>query len=101
MLVPRPKTLRGLSFDLGDLVLMEAWSQSHDLRMIVRTDHATEDDEYEEIVVFRRKRSRSGNWMMWRDVETVWLQSAFGPCRGYVCVADAIATIVPERRRIV
>jgi hypothetical protein len=80
---------------------MEAWSASHNLRMIVRTDHGTDDEEYEEIIAFHRKRNRSGYWLMWRDAETVWLQSALGRSRGYVSVADAIATMVPERRRIV
>ena len=39
----------GLSFAIGDLVLLHDWAELHHLRMVVELDHCVEGDEYEEV----------------------------------------------------
>ena len=38
----------GLAFDIADLMVLESWSETHNIRMVVELDHCVEDEEYEE-----------------------------------------------------
>jgi hypothetical protein len=61
------KALKGLSFGVAELLLVSSWSEANGLRMVVRLDHGSDAEEYEEVLAFHLADSRPCNWIMWRD----------------------------------
>ncbi len=83
--------LKGLSFDVADLILMRNRSEAHGLRMVVQLDHGSDVDEYEEVLAFHAETSR---WLMWRNENTVFVRSNEGRARRYGSVTQAIDALV-------
>ena len=46
------KLLKGLSFDIADLDLIRSRSEANGLRMVVRLDHGSDVEDYEEVLIF-------------------------------------------------
>jgi hypothetical protein len=84
--------LVGLSFSIAELTLVEAWAEAQGLQMLVRLDHGSETEEYEEVLAFRATWGRPRRCIMWRDGEAVYVQPLIGRTRRYGSVAEAIAT---------
>jgi hypothetical protein len=72
------KLLKGLSFDIADLELIRSRSEAHDLRMVVRLDHGSDVDEYEEVLVFYSGTSPPFRWLMWPNASAVFVWSTHG-----------------------
>jgi hypothetical protein len=89
--------LRGLAFSIADLILIRAWAEGSGLDMVVRLDHGTETEEYEEVLAFHTGRSRPCRFIMWRDAESVYLQPLIGRTRRYGSVAEVIRALTPPR----
>jgi hypothetical protein len=88
--------LRGLSFSIAELMLVEAWAEAQGLQMRVRLDHGSEAEEYEEVLAFTTTWGRPRRTIMWRDHEAVYVQPLIGRTRRYQTVADAIVTLTPR-----
>jgi hypothetical protein len=84
------KMLKGLSFDVADLVLIKNRSEAHSLRMVVQLDHGSDVDEYEEVLAFHAETSPQCRWLMWRNEHTVYVRSNEGRARRYASVTQAI-----------
>jgi hypothetical protein len=41
-----------MSFEIADLMIVQTWSECHHYRMVVELDNYTDDEEYEEVLVF-------------------------------------------------
>ena len=54
-----PAVPAGLSFEVGDLILLRSWAEFHELRMVVELDHRGADGEYEEMVAIYAKDSNA------------------------------------------
>ena len=67
------RTLKGLSFDIADLLAIQNWAMRHELRLEIRLDHGIEDEEYEEVLAFHAETAACG-LLMWRDQHTVVAQ---------------------------
>jgi hypothetical protein len=93
--------LRGLSFSIADLLLIGAWSAAHDLEMVVRLDHGSETEEYEEVIAFHTASGRPCRYIMWRDANSVFVQPLIGRIRRYSCVVDAIVALTPQQPVVV
>jgi hypothetical protein len=89
--------LVGLSFSIAELTLVEAWAEAQGLKMLVRLDHESETEEYEEVIAFRTTWGRPRRTIMWRDYEAVYVQPLIGRTRRYPSVAEAIASLSPDR----
>ena len=89
--------LRGLSFSIADLLLVGAWSAARGLEMVVRLDHGSETEEYEEVIAFHTPSGRPCRFIMWRDVRSVYVQPLIGRLRRYDSVVDAIVAMTPQR----
>jgi hypothetical protein len=89
--------LVGLSFSIAELTLVEAWAEAQGLRMVVRLDHGSETEEYEEVIAFRTTWGRPRRAIMWRDYEAVYLQPLIGRTRRYRSVAETIASLTPRQ----
>jgi hypothetical protein len=44
------KALKGLSFSVAELVLIGSWSEANGFRMVVRLDHGSDAEDYEEVL---------------------------------------------------
>jgi hypothetical protein len=89
--------LRGISFSIADLILVEGWSKARGLRMVVRLDHASETEEYEEVLAFHSEIGRPCRWMMWRDSAAVFVQPMLGRTQRYASVAEALDALTPRQ----
>jgi hypothetical protein len=91
-----PKLLKGLSFAVSDLVLLRARSEARSVRMVVRLDHGSEVEEYEEVLAFHSGASRLCRWIMWRDADSVFVQPLIGRRQEYGSAAEAIEALLPK-----
>lgn len=85
----------GLSFEVSDLVMVQGWSEFHDLRMVVELDYSAEGEEYEEVLAFYPRDSAFRRWMMWRGPATIIVQPMIGRAVQFPSVADALEHLSP------
>ena len=90
--------LKGLSFEIADLLLLKRCSEEHGLRMVVHLDHGSDGEEYEEVLAFHIGTSSMYCWMMWRNAKTIVVRSPVGRGRRYGSVAKAIEAMFPRER---
>jgi hypothetical protein len=84
------KILKGLSFAIDDLNLINDRSAANDLRMVVQLDYGSDAEEYEEVRAFYSGTSRQWHWMMWRNASAVVVRSIDGRSGRYRTAAQAI-----------
>lgn len=89
------KTPTGLSFDIPDLLMLQAWSDFHELRMIIELDLCVEGDEYEELLGLYDANRAFRRWMIWRSCDGIVVQPAMGRMTLFECMADALETLMP------
>ena len=91
------RTLRGVSFDLAELILIRSWSEASALRMEIRLDHASETEEFEEVLALHVGESSLCRWILWRDAKAVFVQPLIGRTQRYASVAEAFEALAePE-----
>jgi hypothetical protein len=95
------KALKGISFAIADLILVQGWAEARRLRMVVRLDHGSDAEEYEEVLAFHQANSPLCDWIMWRDENVVSVQPLVGRAQRYGSVAQAIAALAAKRRVVV
>lgn len=87
--------LRGICFDIADLLLIGDWSQACGLRMVVRPDYGSKAGEYEEVLAFHPAMGGPSRWMMWRDEAAVFVQPLPGRPWRHGCISEAIEALTP------
>ncbi len=95
------KALKGLSFSVPELILMKNWSNAGSMRMVVRLDHGTDTEDYEEVIAFHPGASPLCRWIMWRNQETVFVQPLIGRTKRFTSVAQAFEAMIPKQRDVV
>ena len=88
---------KGLSFELADLVMVQGWSEYHDMRMVVELDYSAEGDEYEEVLALYPQDRSFRRWMMWRGTGDVVVQPMMGRAQHFGSVAVALENLIPPR----
>ena len=91
------KVLKGLSFDIPDLILIHDRSMANDLRMVVRLDYSSDVEEYEEVLAFYSGTSPEWRWMMWRNASAVFVRSIDGRGRRYASAAQAVEALIRKQ----
>jgi hypothetical protein len=91
------KVLRGLSFSVAELVLIGSWSEANRLRMVVRLDHSSDAEEYEEVLALHLGESPLCHWLMWRDAAAVYIQPLIGRVQRYGSVAEAFEALAAKQ----
>jgi hypothetical protein len=91
------RALKGLSFSVAELVLIGSWSEANRLRVVVRLDHGSEAEEYEEALAFHLGDSPLCRWLMWRDSRTVFVQPLIGRAQRYGSVAEAFEAVAAKQ----
>lgn len=91
---PMPK---GLSFEIADLLMLQGWAESHDMRLVVELDHQIEGDEYEEVLAFYPTDSSLRCWFIWRSIDHFVLVPMNGPAWRCVRLPDLMTELEPLR----
>lgn len=94
------KALKGLSFSVPELILIRSWSQANGLRMVVRLDHGSDSEDYEEVLAFHFGTSPLCPWIMWRSVRMVFIQPLIGRLRRFGSVAEAFEALAAGDRTV-
>jgi hypothetical protein len=92
------KALKGLSFEIADLIAIRERSETNGLRMVVRLDHGSDVEEYEEVLAFHAGTSPQYSWLMWRTANTVFVRSVSGRAQRYESATQAIDALVRKLR---
>ena len=92
-----PKALKGLSFSVAELVLVHSWSEANGLRMVVRLDHGSDAEEYEEVLALHLGDSPLCRWIMWRDAHHVIIQPLIGRAQRYRSAAEAFEAVASKQ----
>jgi hypothetical protein len=96
--VQLPSTPKGLSFKVSELILARNWSAANNLRMVVRLDHGSDAEDYEEVLAVHVGDSTLCRWIMWRDVEVVFVQPLIGRTERYGSVAEAFEALAAKQQ---
>lgn len=91
-----PRSLRGLSFSIADLVLLKSWAEAQDLRMTIHLDHGVEGEEYEEVVSLSRAERSLSQWIIWHDGTSVFVQPLIGRAQCHDSVVSVIEALSPK-----
>jgi hypothetical protein len=94
----RPLTPKGLSFRVAELILVRNWSAENNFRMVVRLDHGSDAEIYEEVLAFHVGNSRLCRWIMWRDATAVFIQPLIGRIERYGSVAEAFESLAAKQQ---
>ncbi len=87
----------GLSFEVSDLLLVQAWAEFHDLRMEVELDYSADGDEYEEVVGLFAQSTGFRRWLVWRSFDGIVVQPMVGRATMFDSFADALEMLIPVR----
>jgi|SRR5476649_457177 hypothetical protein len=87
----------GLSFKLTELILAGRWSQANSLRLVIRLDHGSDTEEFEEVLAVHVGDSPVCRWIMWRDATAVFVQPLIGRKQRYGSVAEAFESLVTKQ----
>jgi hypothetical protein len=87
----------GLAFELADLVMVQGWSEYHELRMVVELDYSSEGEEYEEVLALYPEDSAFRRWMVWRGASEIVVQPMMGRAQHFASVAEALEHLIPAR----
>jgi hypothetical protein len=93
--------LRGLSFSIAELLLVAAWAEAQGLQMRVQLDHASDSEEYEEVLAFDATWGRPRRHILWRDKEAVYVQPMIGRRKRFKSVGELLAAMSPPERVLV
>ena|ERR1700721_1798145 len=85
----------GIAFELADLVMVQGWSEYHDLRMVVELDYSAEGEEYEEVLALYPQDSSFRRWMVWRGASDIVVQPMMGRAARFASVAEALEHLIP------
>jgi hypothetical protein len=85
----------GLSFDIPDLVMLQGWSDFHNLRLAIDLDVCADGDEYEEFLGLYDRARAFRRWMIWRSCDGIVVQPAMGRTMLFDCMADALEILIP------
>ncbi len=88
----------GLSFDIADLNLIRDRAEANGLRMVVRLDHGSAVEEYEEVLAIHCKTNSEYRWLMWRNAKTVFVRPINGRALHYKSASQAIDALLRKLR---
>lgn len=93
--------LKGLSFSVPELILIRSWSQANGLRMVVRLDHGSETEEFEEVLALHVRYTSLCRWIIWRNATAVFIQPLIGRTMQFDSVAEAFEALADKQPVVV
>jgi hypothetical protein len=93
-----PPVLKGLAFEIPDLILLKGWADSRGAHLTIHLDHGSDLEDYEEVLAVGSAPGVPGKWMMWRGASAVVVRAESGRERRFRSVATAISALAREKR---
>ena len=87
----------GLSFTIPDLLMLQAWTAFHDLRMTIALDVCAKGEEYEEMVAIFDTSGEDRRWTFWRSAEGIVVQPMMGQSMLFDAMSDALNILLPAQ----
>lgn len=87
----------GLSFDVSDLMLAQAWADFHELRLQVDLDVFAGGDEYEEMLGVFGRLTGFRRWSVWRSCDGIVAQPMVGRPMLFDTLSEALEVLIPLR----
>jgi hypothetical protein len=85
----------GIAFEIPELLMLAAWAEFHDLRLVIELDYDIDGDEYEEVAVLYLPGGQLRRWMLWRARDAVVVEPTNGAAFRVSCIADLLQRLVP------
>ncbi len=85
----------GLSFDIPDLLMLQAWADFHDLRMSIDLDVCIDGEQYEELLGIYDNDRDFRRWMLWRSCDGIVVQPAMERAMLFDFVGDVLEILIP------
>jgi hypothetical protein len=82
--------IMGCAFEIDDHGVIADWAKQQDHRAVVRLDHGVIDEEYEEVVELRYGVSDRCRFIVWRTMQSVFVQPLIGRRQRYASVREAL-----------
>ncbi len=85
--------IKGIAFEISDLIMAQAWAAENHVRMVIRLDHGMDDEDYEEVIAIHTN-ANACLLLMWRDQDAVFVQPLPGRRLSFMSVAAALEKLV-------
>lgn len=85
----------GIAFQVPELLMLAAWAEFHELRLVIELDHCVDGEEYEEVAVLYLPGSRLRQWMLWRAPDGVVVEPKSAAAFRVGNIADLFQRLVP------
>ena len=85
----------GLSFDIPDLLMLQGWTDFHDLCLTIELDVCAGGEEYEELLGLYDEDRTFRRWMIWRTRDGITVQPATGRTMLFDFMEDALEVLIP------
>lgn len=86
----------GISFTVPELMILSAWAEFHQLRMVIELDTVVDGAAYEEVVALYAPGDLLRRWTLWRAREGVVVEPRRGAACHNTCMAELLEGLLPE-----
>lgn len=80
----------GIAFTLPELMILTAWAEFHEVRVVLELDNCIDGAEYEEVAALYFPDSPLRQWTLWRAPDAVVVEPLNGPAFRADCIAELL-----------
>jgi hypothetical protein len=84
----------GIAFSVPELLILRAWAEYHDIRVVVELDHCVDGSEYEEVVALYPPGVSLRQWTLWRSRDGVVVEPRHGRTFKADCISELVQTLM-------
>ncbi len=85
----------GVAFSVPELIILRAWAEYHDIRVVMELDHCVDGAEYEEVIALYSPGISLRQWTLWRSREAVIVEPRHGRAFRAACISDLVQALIP------
>ncbi len=85
----------GIAFSVPELLILTAWAEYHDIRVVVELDHCVDGAEYEEVLALYPPGMSLRRWTLWRSRDAVMVEPRHGRAFKADCISELVQTLMP------
>ncbi|MEO8714773.1 MAG: hypothetical protein ABI369_07155 [Acetobacteraceae bacterium] len=93
--VPGARAPSGIAFTIPELMMLTAWSEFHDIRLVIELDNCIDGAEYEEVAALYPRDSPLRRWTLWRGPDAIVAEPMHGPGLRAGCIAELLNRLMP------
>ncbi len=85
----------GIAFSVPELLILRAWAEYHDIRVVLELDHCVDGAEYEEVVALYPPGLSLRQWTLWRSRDGVVVEPRHGRAFKGACISELVQALMP------